>query len=412
MVKRVRRRLSRRGRRTRRRVRSRVRKVSRRRLQAKGVQQLAKAAVVAKGLYDTWAQSGTYRDAGLGRRERRGSRTKKSTLQKSEGTGAYNQWTQRYAQAKFGRLTMRKILNQSVEQSIFVWQKLSRFGTGGTIRMSHCQDNASTPTYTDLPCICFELNSVPNWVNGAKSNYPPLCGLRKAVNGNYIWYSIQGQQPVGSLNANWQVEKSSHPDTVAGCYPQDQSILKWIQLEMELNGCTSQPTKYTIEVCKFNEEVTPNVNIGGSQTDGNYNEFWDNEMKSYTFSPLSQLVPGYKKKKKYVLRRWNVDLDPTASFENDARPHVKTFRVFLRMNTKCTYDWKYATGTGQAPADFEDVDYKQEDNENQNQVDPKARLFLLIRATNYVLNTAPAQITTANTPDMNLRVRACHLMSS
>lgn len=417
MVRRGKRSVRSRGRRTRGRTRSRVRKVTRRRLQAgKGIQQLAKAAVVAKGLYDTWAQSGPIRDAGFKGRRRNGSRTKKSMFKRSSGTGAYNQWSTRYSQAKLGRLTMKKLLYQSVDTVQYVWQKISRFGSGGTIKMSHSNATLASPTFVDLPCVAFELNSVPNWTNGAKVNYAPCAYLQKQIaSGNYRWTTIAGQPPDNAAANNfWQVEKSTHNEASQLAYPNDSSIMKWIQIELELNGQTQNPTKWTIELCKFNEDVIPMLTVGSTITDGNYGEFWDNEMKQYTYSPLAQLVPGYKKKMKTVIRRWNVDLDPTASFENDARPHVKTFRIFLRTNRKCTYDWSYDNAAPQAGTTtaFEDADYKQEDQENRCSVSPKARMYLVVRASNYVYLTDPAAQTTANTPDMNIRVRTCHILSS
>lgn len=420
--------MARRVRRSRRRVRRAVRprrgvrgkKITRRRLTGA----LAGAARAATGALSAVARrkfspenflSGALTLVGnrAGTKRKRGGSRLRYRRNPDEGTGSYNQWSTRYAQGKLARLNMRKIFKNTLDYVNYCWQKISRFGTGGLIKMVHTYNAVASPTYYQLPVMAFELNSCNNWSNGTTAFYAPCAMLEKNIStGNFRWVSVQGQSPTGVSNINWHVEKSSSPQNTQRSFPNDRSIMKWCMMELELNGQRANPTKYTIEVCKFSEEVVPMLNLGTDITDGNYGEFWDSHTKQYTFSPLSQLVNGYAVKKVQILRRYNVAIDPTATFETDARPHVKTFRIFLRTNTKCTYNWKLANPNVQNVADFEDVDFKQEDNENQSQVDPKARIFLIIRASNYNLQTDPAAVTDVNTPMLNLRVRTQHIISA
>lgn len=400
----------RRRRRTRRRaVKSRV---SRRRLQGVSKSTFTKtaAALVGTGVYNDVRD---LVDAATRKRYRRPGSNTRRKFPRMESTGAYNQWSQRYAQARLGKLTLRKIIKNTTDELRLVWQKIDRFGNDGTIKMTHTNTTLATPTTMDLPLVCVELNSSPNVIAGTVTNHAPVCFLRKTIaNGSYTWVNIQGQTTTGVPNINWQIERSPGLTSAVTSYPNDCSILKWVQAELELHGMRNYPTKWTIELCKFSEYVTPNQTPGTAITDGNYCEFWDNMLKPYTYSPLSQLVPGFKKKQMTILKRYNVDIDPTASFENDANPHIKTFRMFFRMNRKCSYDWAFTNAAAQPQADFEDVDYKQEDGDNNTQVDPKARIFLLMRATNFQAQTDPAAATDVNTPMMNMRIRASHLINS
>lgn len=330
------------------------------------------------------------------------------------GTGAYNQWSQRYAQAKFGKLTLKKLLRNMTDLTTFTFQKYSRFGDNGQIYMSNHEDTVNGNW--SLPCNVFDLTSVANWTNGAVNSYAPLWALRKktitsatVTNGQYEWYALQGQQPTGTNSTVWQVEKSSHRTNTQMAYPNEQSVLKWASIELELWGMKNHPTKWTVEVCQFSEDVCP---VQAVNADGNYNEFWDSMLKQYQYNPLANNSNGFGKKVFKVLRRYNVDIDPTASFENDADPHVKTMKIFLRFNRRCNFEWKYSNAAGQTAADFGSVNWQQEDNENQATVHPNARVFLMLRASNYNYLTDNTQISSANTPSYSIKVKTQHILSN
>ena len=327
------------------------------------------------------------------------------------GTGAYNQWSQRYAQAKFGSLTLKKLLKNMTDVTTFTWQKYARFGDNGQIFMNNHEDTVNGNW--SLPCNVFDLTSVANWSNGALNAYSPLWSLRKktaaGTNGRYDWITVAGQDPTGTSSNTWQVEKSSHKVTTQMAYPNEQSVLKWASIELELWGMKNHPTKWTVEVCQFSEDVCPSQ---GVSADGNYNEFWDSMLKQYQYNPLANNLSGFGKKVFKVLRRYNVDIDPTASFENDADPHVKTMKIFLRFNRRCNYEWKHSNAAGQTGAEFGSVNWQQEDNENQSTVHPNARVFLMLRASNYNYLTDNTQISSANTPSYSIKVKTQHILSN
>lgn len=328
-------------------------------------------------------------------------------------TGAYNQWSQRYAQAKFGKLSLKKLLGNLSDHTTFTWQKYGRFGDNGQIFLSNFKDTAVAVEKYTLPAVVMDLTSCLNYSNGTLVQYSPTWQLQKSFStttaGRYQWIPLQGQTPAGLSNTNWQVEYSSHKSNTQMAYPNAASILKWASIELELWGMKNHPTKYTVEVCKFREEVCPTTDLNA---DPNYNEFWDSMTKQYAFSPLANNMSGFNKKKVTVLRRYNIDIDPTASFENDSDPHVKTFKIFLRFNRRMNYAWKFTNAAGQTSQQYEAVVYEQEDNENQNVVHPNARIFLMIRASNYNMQTLYGDISNANTPSVSIKCKTHHILGT
>lgn len=399
-------------------VRRKLRTVKRRKLQAgKTLINAARGAATLYSLYQGGKGYSTAINEGstsAGKRKRTtGSRTQTKRLRRRDsGTGAYSQWSQRYTQAKFGRLTNKKLIRDNMEYTTFKWTNLKRFGGQGAYLLGH-YIGADTNLY--LPCILIELNSVNNFVNGSVVPYAPVRHLYKTVtNGNYGFVPINGFTATGGTSTDWQVERSSHLLSNPQAYPNDSSIWKWCSMEFEFWGMKNYPTKWMIQLVQLNEDVTPlsGVAIANPVNDNNAEEFWDSMIKPYSFSPLVHQKAGYGKKKWRVLKQYSINIDPTASFENDASPHCKTFKIFYRMNRKCQFDWKYANSAGQDQADLESVKWQVEDQENQVQVHPNARMYLLLRASNFEQQANLAACTSANTPSFTAVIRNCHIVNS
>jgi len=336
-------------------------------------------------------------------------------LQRDDGTsGGYSQWTQRYQQSTFGRLTTRKINKLSNDTLIFRHQNIGPFNDYGKRFMY----NATNATTWFTPLILFELNSVNNHINGTQTFMNPVHQMTQAIaTGHIAWDSIAGQSTDGtSLITNWIPEKSSHISTAVSTSPMDQSIHKWSSLDLELWGQTTKPTMYTIYLCQFSEDVLPETvfaaNVGSYATITNQNaiEFWQSMIKRYTYSPLAKIDDGWGKKKIKIMKQYKINIDPTASYENDPDPHVKTMKLFYRFNRKCNFEWKYSNAQGQSVANMNDADWQQEDGENQCQVHPNARLFVMLRASNFVRTTTDAA-TNANSPSISWVMRSCHLVT-
>lgn len=333
-------------------------------------------------------------------------------------TGGYNQWSQQYDQKTFGRLTTRKIQKMSLDKVIYVHQNIGPFNDGGKTYLSNYNDNVGTKYY---PLILFELNCANNYESGTLVPSTAVHQLFQNTATSRMGLSALGSQgPDGTTSqVSWVMEKGSHTAATSMSYPLENAIHAWSSLDLELWGQTQKPTKYHICLCQFSEDVMfPDLKISGTMyydtipaTNNNANEFWQSLVKSYSYSPLARIDDGYSAKKWKILKQYTINIDPTANYENDPDPHVKTLKLFYRFNRKCNFQWKFADTTPQTVAEMNDADWKQEDGENFPRVHPNARMFVMIRASNYTPIIAPTVPSTTTSPSISWRMRSCFLIN-
>lgn len=323
-----------------------------------------------------------------------------------EGTGSYAQWTQRYAQARFGRLTPKKIDSLSLERSIFTHRRIGPFNDYGQYFLSNrLEANGNL----QLPLMLFELNSCNNLIDGSVVNHAPVKRMFQAAAGGINWLDVQGHETDGStLSAAWQVENSGHTTSSVGTYPGDIAIHKWSSVDLELWGCRNKPTKFTIQLVQFSEDVLPDYNTASGQRQ----EFWQSLIKHYTYSPLAKMDDGYSRKKMKILKQYKVNIDPTANYENDPDPHVKTMKIFYRFNRKCNFKWMFNNAQPQSITNMNDADWKQEAGQNQTQVHPNARIYLMVRASNFTRLESTATVDNTTNPSISWVMRTCWLSNT
>lgn len=387
-------------------VRKRITK--RRRLGTTGRQQTLQrvwGAAVAGSGYSVIKDAVDAVTSASGPRKRARTATRTRRKPGEEGTGGYAQWTQRYAQARFGRLTPKKIDSLSLERVIFTHRRIGPFNDYG---QQWLPNYIAANGIWECPLYLFELNSCNNFINGTKTDHSPVKRLYQS--GQEIgWLDVQGHTSDGNvLSAAWQTENSSHLNTASMTFPGDTAIHKWSSLDLELWGCRNKPTKYHIMLCQISEDVLPDY----AQTGGQRAEFWQSMVKHYTYSPLAKMDDGYSKKKFKILKQYKVNLDPTASYENDPDPHVKTLKLFYRFNRKCNFKWVFSTPNPLTITDMNQPDWKAELNQNTNQVHPNARLYVMIRASNFTQITSPAVVDNTTNPSMSWNLRTCYLVNS
>ena len=329
----------------------------------------------------------------------------------NDGTGPYQQWSQRYAQATFGKMTLSKLLSK--EQLTLYHQRFTRFNQGkGAEWLSQTTD--ATNLVRTLPLVYWDLTSCVNHVSGSISNpggaYQLAKSTNSSTNGNIVWRPVTGLLIDGSASTDkWQVEKSEHGVSNANSYPGASSVLEWAAIELELWGQQQYHTKWTLELCQFNEDVAPDPQLPAANTGGPYEMFWDSMIKGYAYSPLySGSINGWKGKKRTVLRRYNVDLDPTSTTETNADPHCKTFKLFFRFNRRCNYDWSKSGGNGQTIEEFNDIDGPTEVGTHQVTVHPNARIYFVMRATDFNPKDGFVNQSVANTPSYSWKIRTRH----
>lgn len=331
--------------------------------------------------------------------------------------GGYNQWSQQYSQATIGKLTNRKLKSMTTDTVVYVHQNISNFNDNGTRWLYNGTDAAGNLYY---PLVLFELNSCINYINGSLNYACPVHSMTQpAGTTNIGWNTYYSQEPDGtSVNGAWKTEKSSHLQTGSGGQPHNNAIHKWSSLDLELWGQKQKPTKFHICLCQFSEDVAPVMQNSaaplwtyGNITDPNAVEFWQSLIKQYSYNPLSKTLNGFSKKKFKIIKQAVINIDPTSSTENDVDPHVHTMKLFYKFNRKSNFQWKFANAAGFSISNMNDADYQQEDGENQVQVHPNAKMFIMVRATNYVRNGNIGVTTNDTTPSISWRLRTAYMLN-
>lgn len=341
-------------------------------------------------------------------RPRKRARTGSLTRRKpgDEGTGSYAQWTQMYKQGRFGKLTGKKIDSMSLERLVFTHRRIGPFNDYGQVFLTNYVGASGR---LDFPLLLFELNSCNNYINGSLVNHSPVRRMYQETTNEIGWFAENGQGADGTaVDASWKLENNPHISTVASAYPGEQAIHKWSSLDLELWGCRNKPTKYMVQLVQFSEDVLPDWNNRTGQSA----EFWQSLVKHYTYSPLAKMDDGYSKKKMKILKQYKVNLDPTANYENDPDPHVKTLKLYYKFNRKSNFQWQFANPDVQSIANMNDADWRVEGGQNQTQVHPNARIYVMVRASNFTRITSPAVVDNTTNPSLSWRLRTCWLTNA
>lgn len=314
-------------------------------------------------------------------------------------TGGYSQWRQYYKQARFGQLTRSKIDKISIERMIFTHRNLGPFNDYGKVYMKNYQDAGGNVTY---PLMMFELNSAPQYIGGTLTACNPVYTMYQTAANQIAWSPETGLLPDGTTtSANWQLENSPHVTSSHASVPGDNAIHKWSSLDLELWGAKNKGTKYHIALVQFSEDVLPDW---GTRT-GQSAEFWQALVKHYTYSPLAKMETGWGKNKMKILKQYTYNIDPTSTTENDPDPHVKTLKLFYRFNRMSNFQWMYATPNVLSTADMDQADWRNEQGNLQNQVHPNARIYVMVRASNFTKVTAPTAVDNTTSPSISWRLR-------
>lgn len=341
----------------------------------------------------------------VGSKRRRGASGAAVRMPEDEGTGSYSQWTQDYKSARFGTLTSRKIDKMSTDRLIFTHRNIKAFDDNGSVFLQNYINAGGVQTF---PLMLFELNSANNIINNVHTLHSPVRYMYQT--GTQIGFNaLNGQASDGTtLATNWQVEQSSHLPGSVGAVPLENAIHKWSSLDLELWGCKNKPTKFHIALVQFNEDVLPDWNLKSNQEA----EFWQSMVKHYTYNPLAKMDDGFNRNKMKILRQYTYNIDPTASFENDADPHVKTVKLYYKFNRMCNFSWQFSTPTVQTVADMNQADYRTETQQPQTQVHPNARIYVMVRASNFTQLTSPAPVDNTTNPSISWRMRTCYMVNN
>jgi len=309
--------------------------------------------------------------------------------------------------------TALKLTRSQLETVIYRWNGVKAFDTNGNYWLNN---RVVTAGQRDLPMYMFDLTSLyanPAAPAGDALYASPFLQLSQSVaNGEMSFQHVVNRNQAGGVsNSNWNIEKTPGDGVfVAGANveAQSKSFLKSLSIKMNCWGAKTKSAQYTIQLVKFlDEELVPNH--GGYAVDlaaatKKRTDFYQNLIKTLTFNPIAQTGGSYKGRMK-VLKSETFTIQPNSLDDGDTDPNVRTVSMYVAMNRIISYQESATTLT---------TDVNTNDNASfalNNQVQfkpqtrPKSRVYLMIRCSNYKLDTADSNV---DTPSFDLMIRSNH----
>lgn len=308
------------------------------------------------------------------------------------------------------RSTLSKLVYSLAEPQWFRTQSLAQSESiaGFQPLANRLVVNALSPydNYVVTPCHVYDLSCIVNYNNGVITS--PDVGFAMAFSSPN---SIAGAEaiplrctlPNGTVDLvgnKWQPESNS----TANAYPAYRKAYhEYTSVKLELIGAQKQATVFNVSLIQLTEVQADFVSALSSNREKS--RFLDWLTRPYMYSALNsgpaQGRPDCKILSSQTYRLNPEDIDSYGTLPGSKR----TVNMFVRHNRTRRYDWNqgYPAAHGQAPI------YDVETNDNFNvRVDPKYRVYLVIRAQDFVQSSVDDPLAApdpADTPSYNIMLR-------
>lgn len=350
-----------------------------------------------------------------------------------------DQNAQQYAKSRLNlgkrkRKVLQKLLRDSICYTNWRYQGLTTLDTAGGYFF--CNTNAVTPATTKnlLPLHIVDLTNCPNYT--AAGVISDNCHLRLTTSNNTssatVSFEAPNAQAQGSggtaSGANAFIVERSLNATNNSYFPGQMAMLDWVQLKLMLYGTLTRPVRWRVEVIQLKYDwlhpdfqLTTEVASLNPKYTQERNGFWQYMIKPWITTPINAQQPGYKQMYKVVKTLVDTVIEPKLSTEPNAQattwpstggtalPHQREVNVFYRMQRKCRFDWNTDINVDEGVTT---LSWGQNTGDVTTTVHPKARLYLIIRATCPVNNTgalSSSNILTDPTFDILVRKKMVRL---
>lgn len=161
-------------------------------------------------------------------------------------------------------------------------------------------------------------------------------------------------------------------DTITNQYPGTRDLLDYVSADMMFYCPVQNSTRVNVQFVQFKrDELCPEAAFTAGS--GFATAFWQNYIKRYTYSPLS-VLNAKSDKDITILKNINFYMDPKESTE-PVNAITKRLKIFHRFNRLCNYNYN-----SEDKVKMYDDDMTINIAQNETQVVPKARIYMLIRA--------------------------------
>lgn len=290
------------------------------------------------------------------------------------------------------RMIMNKLLNTHLSNVTYA---ISNFGPAyrgvGNVTLEHAQ--TANGAETALPLHLWEMTGAIQ-SNGVAMVAPVIfykLGLTsETAAAGVVWRgALNGANPVDQITTTNPVRAVAGSDsnytpqriftdstfdlTQAQSGPGARGFLGSVGFKLLLNSPQTKGCTFVIQMVQLHENVVPGATPTVETT-----SFWQAMTKPYAYSPLADGL--HEKHRKYIkiLKSTTVHLDAPESVEDHVISRTKLLRLYFNMNRALNFKWGIATATQNMENNTLITDMSA--LEFVTHVEPKARVFLMIRA--------------------------------
>jgi len=271
--------------------------------------------------------------------------------------------------------------------------------------------NNAGNTITQCPLHLYDITSTNNVLSGTYTGINPSWQMTW-TGGNANFTPMFGDSAVGGRSGaiTWNQENVGSGPSSASSLPLRRCLLDSVSAKLMCYGASSYPTKFHIDFVQFTEdwchpdfaaqdEAAPFPAFNTLRS-----AFWESLTKKEIAHPIDIQNPLYKKYIK-VIKSLNFTLQARLTNEpavDSTVGHCKEVNVFLPASRILKFDW------GQSSVDGTIINpdsYQVSTGQNLCNVEPKARIYMMVRATNTTNTLAAGAVTIATTPTYDLVLR-------
>jgi len=297
----------------------------------------------------------------------------------------------------------------NLEKLVYRWNGVRPFQFNGFYFLSNLSIAGGVRA---LPLYLFDLTAVNNQSGSSLLRPSPMLQLRQDPTGAMAFTPIAGLGPDGTSFTEFLVaEQSTTIGTGTSAqvpHPYTKSVLESASIKMNCWGAKSKATKYTISVVRFTDDDL--VPTHGTYADdlaaatNKRTDYFQSIVKPLTFNPISSTGGAFNRRVK-VIKTMSFIVEPNSTTDGDTDPQVKVVSWQLKFNKLLDFVEKSATLTSTINTNDE-ADYAPQNGQQiKAQVKPTSRMYLMVRASNYVMDVSDSN---TNTPSFDLDIKLRH----
>jgi len=311
----------------------------------------------------------------------------------------------------------------NLERLVFRWNGVRAFSGRGYYWMSNSPN--TNVAYRNLPLYLFDLCSIMNYSEGVLDSPNPMVALRQvSATGTMAFEPVDCSVDSGGAGVTTKLTREVYTLTGAGGginlpAPYTKSMLESVGIKLNCWGAIAKATKYIISIVQFRDkDLVPvhtaladdvaqaviNVDNGDKRSD-----FYQSLIKPLTYNPIATTGGAFAKRMK-VIKTMTFNIAPHDTSDSDADPSVKSVSLNLTMNKLLNFV-QSATKLSTAANTVDDSDYAvQGGGQITSQTYPTSRVYLMIRASNYGVDSGGDANTV--TPSFDLSIKLHHKVAA